>query len=564
MSFKKHILFLFLTGNLIIAYAQERDYDEKLFEQINLYGQTEVSFQYPGYHDLTEIGKLIPVSKVEDGMVYCVLSGRDINKFLSLHLNYKIIPRITSKAVESAQSVEQAMNWDLYPTYGQYDTIVHRLAADYPFLCMVDTIGESVEGRLILALKISDNVYKDEDEPEVFYTSNMHGDELQGFVLMLRLAEHLLMNADNGGLEQALVDSLEIWINPLSNPDGTYHFGDTITYPTRANADGTDLNRNFPDPLDASIIPDVENIAMINFMRSRNFVLSANFHAGYEVLNFPWDRWLSKIHADSVWFYNICREYADTVHNHSVAAYMDSYNDGVVRGAVWYQVIGGRQDYVTYELQGREVTIELDDTKETPAAQLPLLWDYNYRSLLGFLENVFYGIHGKVIDDATGEPVEAKIFISGHDKDSSHVYSDPLRGRFVRMISPGTWSISVLANGYETKTLSGITVEDNHQEYITIRLMGASSVNDIAKENNLKIWPVPAANQIYLETGKFVGSILNIRIYNQLGMLASEFIDTPIDKEKLEIDISHLPHGYYIISLNDTHGCNYIGRFIRY
>jgi hypothetical protein len=563
MLFKKHILFVFLTGSLIIGNAQDRDAYETLLDFVNKYGQVEVSFQYKDYNDLTEVGKLIPVSKVEDGIVYCVLSGRDIDKFLSLHLNYKIVPRLISKAVESAQSVEEAMNWDVYPTYAQYDTIVHKLAADYPFLCMVDTIGESVEGRYILALKISDNVTEDEDEPEVFYTSNMHGDELQGFVLMLRLAEHLLMNADNGGLEQALVDSLEIWINPLSNPDGTYHFGDTITYPIRSNANGTDLNRNFPDPLNNSIIPDVENIAMINFMRSRNFVLSANFHAGYEVLNFPWDRWLSKIHADSLWFYNICREYADTVHNHSVAAYMDSFNNGVVRGAVWYQVIGGRQDYVTYELQGREVTIELDDEKETPAAQLPLLWNYNYRSLLGYLRNAFYGIHGKVIDDATENPVEAKILICGHDKDSSHVYSDPLSGRFVRMISPGTWSISVSASGYETKTLTDIVVEENQQEYITIRLMGVSSVNEVQKDNNLIIWPIPAVDKIFLGTRQFIGSVLDIRIFNQSGMLASEFPDIHVVKERLEIDISHLPHGFYIVSLIDDHGRSYTGRFIR-
>jgi len=563
MPCKKHILIIILTGLVIMASAQEIALDEKLFEQVEKYGQAEVVFEYPGYDQLNEIGRLIPVAKLEEGMVYCVLSASDINAFLSLNLKFKVIPREPGKAVESAMSVEEAMKWDLYPTYGQYDTIVHKLANDYPFLCRVDTIGESVEGRLILALKISDNVHEDENEPEVFYTANMHGDELQGFVLMLRLAEHLLMNAANGELEQALVDSLEIWINPLSNPDGTYHRGDTITYPTRANANGTDLNRNFPDPLNPSIVPDVENVAMIDFMRSRNFVLSANFHSGYEVLNFPWDRWLSKIPADSVWFYNICRKYADTVHQHSVAAYMDSYNNGVVRGAVWYQIQGGRQDYVTYELQGREVTVELDDTKETPAAQLPLLWDYNYRSFLGYLENAFYGIHGKVVDGNTGEPVGAKIFVVGHDKDSSHVYSDPHTGMFVRMLSPGTWNITVSAPGYDTRAVNGITITESQQEFITVKLTGTSSVTDPPGENKLRIWPVPAANHIFLDAGKFTGSRLSVSIFNQSGMLVHEMKDLFIEDNKLEINISHLSPGYYIISLTDQGGRNYTGRFIR-
>ena len=34
----------------------------------------------------------------------------------------------------------------------------------------------------------------DEAEPEVFYSSTMHGDETGGFILMLRLADYLLKN----------------------------------------------------------------------------------------------------------------------------------------------------------------------------------------------------------------------------------------------------------------------------------------------------------------------------------------------------------------------------------
>lgn len=563
MLYKKLVISLFLSIITLLSFSQQGGQYARLLEEVNKFGQAEVSFEYPGYSELGDIARLVPVSNVKDGTVYCVLSQTDISAFLTLGLTYKIIERDDDKAVESASSAEEAMNWDLYPTYGQYDTIVHKLAADYPLLCRVDTIGESVEGRLILALKISDNVGQDEDEPEVFYTSNMHGDELQGFVLMLRFAEHLLENASGGGLEQALVDSLEIWINPLANPDGTYNFGDTISYPTRANASGTDLNRNFPDPLKPGIVPDVENRAMINFMRSRNFVLSANFHAGYEVVNFPWDRWLSKIHADSLWFYNISRKYADTVHNHSVAAYMDSYNDGVVRGAVWYQVFGGRQDYVTYELQGREVTVELDNTKETPAAQLPLLWDYNYRSMLGFLENAFYGIHGRVLDDSTGEPLKARIFISGYDRDSSHVYSDSLTGQFVRMLSPGTYDLGVSAQGYDSGVVSGITVEDASQTNITIRLTVASSVNNIPLENSLELWPVPAADHLFIGTGSFMGARIDLGIYNQNGVKLIQLRDIMVMNDEMQVDISQLPPGYYLVSLSDSYGKSYSGRFIK-
>ena len=38
-----------------------------------------------------------------------------------------------------------------------------------------------------MIVQISDNVGKKENEPSFLYTSSMHGDELAGYVLMLRL-----------------------------------------------------------------------------------------------------------------------------------------------------------------------------------------------------------------------------------------------------------------------------------------------------------------------------------------------------------------------------------------
>jgi hypothetical protein len=179
---------------------------------------------------------------------------------------------------------------------------------------------------------------------------------------------------------------------------------------------------------------------MMKFMRKHKFVISANFHAGAEVVNYPWDRWM-RLHPDNTWFYNISRSYADTVHAHSVPGYLTMLNNGITNGYAWYDVIGGRQDFVTWELQGREVIIELDYTKFTPPGDLEDLWESNWRSLLGYLENALYGIHGLVKDSDTDEPVPARIFITGHDADSSHIYSDTVSGRFTRLLAPGSFLI---------------------------------------------------------------------------------------------------------------------------
>ena len=99
----------------------------------------------------------------------------------------------------------------------------------------------------------------------------MHGDEVAGIVMMLRLANQLLTQYGSDELITKLVDSVEIYINPIANPDGTYAGGNNnISNATRRNANGIDLNRNFPDPA-SGLYPDgnerqPENIAMMKYI----------------------------------------------------------------------------------------------------------------------------------------------------------------------------------------------------------------------------------------------------------------------------------------------------------
>jgi len=370
------------------------------------YNQAEVIIDYPGYEKATALGKQFSVDKVIGGKLHIILSICTVNQFISLGIPFQIAPPPDESGIKGSSGISKAMTWQSYPSYTQYDSIMHKLAADYPDICRLQSIGTSVSGKQVYVLKISDNVLVEEPlEPEVFYSSTMHGDELAGYVLMLRLSEYLIKNYSTDGYVKSLVDNLQIYINPLANPDGTYPTGDAIINPTRFNANGIDLNRNFPDPLQPGIVQQKENADMIAFMRNHRFVLSANFHSGNEIVNYPWDRWLTKVHADNNWFVTLSRAYADTVHVYSHGDYMDGFDNGIVRGAVWYVITGGRQDFVTWELQGREVTIELDYTKLTPADSLEKMWEYNYRSLLNYLDYSRFGVNGKVTNKETGDPV---------------------------------------------------------------------------------------------------------------------------------------------------------------
>ncbi|MBC7125201.1 MAG: carboxypeptidase regulatory-like domain-containing protein, partial [Bacteroidales bacterium] len=363
---------------------------------------------------------------------------------------------------------------------------------DYPTLCKLDSIGTTVEGRKLYVIKISDNVANDETEPEVFYTSTMHGDETTGYILMLRLADYLLSNYNSVPLAKELVDNLQIYINPNANPDGTYNGGNfTVSSATRYNANSIDINRNFPD-LRVGNHPDgnqwqPETQAMMNFAAQHHFVLSANFHGGIEVVNYPWDAWTStqEIHPDNDWFISVCRAYADSAQANSPTGYMTDRNNGITNGGDWYVVAGGRQDYMNFFHRCKEITIELSDVKLLASESLPAHWEYNRSALLYFLQNALFGFGGTV-KNASNQPLDAEIIVLNHDRLNSSAKTNPTTGQYYRLIQPGTYDIMAVANGYKPKIISGVTINPNSYTEINFTLESASTlVSDESFENTI-------------------------------------------------------------------------------
>jgi hypothetical protein len=558
------IFLLVLFSGTLAALSQDPLQDQKLLAEISSYGQAEVVIPYTGRGQLDYLTRYVSITSVRDKEVRITLSPLTAGWFISQKIEYHIIQRSDSKGIVTASSLSEATDWQSYPLYTDYVTIMQNFAANHPGLCLLDTIGTSINGKLVLALKISDNVTIDEPEPEVFYSSSIHGDELGGFVLMLRLADSILTTYSTSQKIKNLVDDLEIWINPLANPDGTYRTGNIISSPVRANANGYDLNRNFPDPLDPTIVPQKENVDMMKFMRKHRFVISANFHGGAEVVNYPWDRWYSKYHADDSWFNSISRAYADTVHKYSGPFYMTDELNGVTRGAAWYVIWGGRQDFITWELQGREVTIELDYSKQTPAAQLDLLWRYNCRSLINYIANARFGIHGLVRDSESLVPVAARVFIYGHDKDSSHVYSDTLSGRFVRLLSPGPWNITFTAKGYRDTTVTDIIVTTGQRTDITVNMKSITTEIDTADPDLPLLFPNPAGSEINCLLPDKMGGNIQVSVYNQAGMKMLVYNTVYYPGIPLSIDLEGFTSGLFFVSFQSIPGgVTYRSRFIK-
>ena len=547
----KQIIFTLLVFLSVISFGQKNNTElANAKKQITRYGDVYFKFSVNQRSDLQNLPQFISIDNFKNNTVFAYVHEKNFKKLLNLHIPFQVIPKANNtKALTMATTTAQMANWDRYPTYDVYVQMVQNMAANHPDICRLDTIGLSQEGRLILALKITDNPDVDEYEPEFFYTGNMHGDEIVAYIMFLRLADYLLNNYGTDTEVTNLVNNVEIWINPLANPDGTYHGGNNdVSGAQRYLSNGVDPNRNFPNPKGDH--PDgnawaQETQDMMAFADAHNFVMSANTHSGAEVANYPWDTWTSSqnAHADDNWWRFVSKEFADTVFAHSSGGYFTGVCDtGYIEGGDWYVVRGSRQDYMLYFKNCREFTVELSNTKLLDAEELPAHWNYTYRSFLRYIEEATYGIRGIITDSCTGKPVRAKVEITGHDTDNSFVYSSPLLGDYYRPIYSGTYNVTYSAPGYQSVTINNISIS-NHDTVV----------------RNVQLSPVvPAAKFIAEPTSSCTGKItfIDSSITSASSSYFWNFDDGTTDTIHRNLTHFYTTNGTYSVTLNITNGCN--------
>ncbi len=429
-------------------------------------GETYFSFNIRFRSELDSLTRNISIDNVKGTTVFAYATDKQLEKFKSLGYSYTVLPHpgtLYSPYMNLKSTKSKALLLNAYPTYSQYVSMMQQFASTYPSICVVENIGSSVNGRSLLIAKISSNVTVETQKPSVFLTSSMHGDETAGYSTLLKLIDYLLTNATTVPRVTAILNNVVIYTNPLANPDGTYFGGDnTVLGARRFNANGVDLNRNMPlftSGLSGDGNPfQPETRAMIEFADNHSIALSINFHGGAEVVNFPWDTDIRR-HADDAWFFTTSLAYAQEVQQNGPPGYFtDVSPDGVTNGYDWYQTFGSRQDYMTFWKRGREVTIELSETKLIPEASFDAYYNYNRDAILGYIDEARFGIRGIITDAATGQPLAASVEIGNHDVDRSGVWTNPQMGDYHRFLSPGTYTVTVRAVGYTPRTLTNITV----------------------------------------------------------------------------------------------------------
>jgi len=443
------ILIVQLT--LSIAFAQPLKYHEVIVNHINR--QHIVQF--------TQYGFII--NNVTRNSVCIHIPTDKIFILDELGLHYQIISHNRKKR-----------NSNGYPTINQLSKTLQTFEGNYPTICKLFDIGKSHEGRPLYFIKISDHVEHEEDEPEVKYIASMHGDEPVGAMLSINLIDEMLQNYQKDPFITDLIDHLEIWIMPLMNPDGYVH-------QQRMNIEGIDLNRNFPDRVNdnsnTTTNRAIEVQHVMNWEAAHSSVLSANYHSGTVVVNYPYDSDFNpyanySATPDEDLFREMALSYANL---NPEMRNSTRFDYGITNGVEWYMVYGGMQDWSYVWMGCMELTIELSYVKWPDYSEISKLWDDNRDAMLNYFTWAQKGIRGIVTNAVTGEPVYASIQVQGNN---FRVYTDPDIGDYHRILLPGTYHLIISAEGYQTKNVTDIQVFTNDATRLDLTLTPIS-ISDV-------------------------------------------------------------------------------------
>ncbi|WP_405654341.1 M14 family zinc carboxypeptidase [Streptomyces sp. RK9] len=186
----------------------------------------------------------------------------------------------------------------------------------HPGLTKVVSIGKTVQGKDILALKLSKNAKKSKDgsKPATLYMSNQHAREWITPEMTRRLMHHYLDNYGKDKRITKLVNSTELWFVLSANPDGydfTHAAGGDRQWRKNlrdidgdgriAPGDGVDLNRNFaykwgydnegssPDASSETYrgtgpMSEPETKVIDRFQKRIGFAYGINYHSAAELI----------------------------------------------------------------------------------------------------------------------------------------------------------------------------------------------------------------------------------------------------------------------------------------
>ena len=288
-----------------------------IYKEIKIYNDDLVNHEI-----LHSLGIDVDHIYKKDQYIQFVIIQYDLDKLILENFTYEVIHEDIEEFYKS-RLIQNYSSRDFnygsmggYYTFQEIEENIDELIFLYPnIISQKISIGLSLEGRNIWALKVSDNPNINEQEPQALYTGLHHSREPMSYMNLFYFMHWLGENYTSDPLATHLVNNRELWFIPAINPEGLV-YNETIApggggmqrKNTRDTCSGTpigvDLNRNYgylwgydnegssPDGCNetyrgTSPFSEPETQAVRDFVNQHDFKINFNYHSYSDLLIYP-------------------------------------------------------------------------------------------------------------------------------------------------------------------------------------------------------------------------------------------------------------------------------------
>ena len=218
---------------------------------------------------------------------------------------FSVVDMLDREPLEGGQRTQSQ-----YFNPAEIQSMLIQIAADYPAITHLFSIGTTTQGRTIWAIEISDNPGVAEDEPAIQFNGQHHAREVATSHVVMNVIDFLTQGYGSDAEATDWVNRYKTVCVPMVNPDGVNHVftSDSLWRKNRQSYPpsclGVDLNRNYPylwgpgcgssgtcssdvyrGPSSAS---ELETQAMRGLADTYNFAMATSYHSYGRFIDYPY------------------------------------------------------------------------------------------------------------------------------------------------------------------------------------------------------------------------------------------------------------------------------------
>ena len=276
----------------------------------------------------------LDIMGVRAGKAYICVKTAKLSAVMKKGISYNVIYKDADDAFAHLKGAPDA---GMYHTYDEMCEELNKLSLVHPELVTMTSLGQSIEGREIIAVRLMTDADKNAkgtaafgkysplkkitsfespasdnrgaEKTQVLIMGGHHAREWISVEQSLYILNHLVNNYKKDEAVTRLIESREIWFVPMVNPDGITYSQTNYKMWRKNRRDngggkfGVDLNRNYgykwggagssPDADDdtyhgAGAFSEPETAAVKELCDSKNFVACVTYHSYSELVLYPW------------------------------------------------------------------------------------------------------------------------------------------------------------------------------------------------------------------------------------------------------------------------------------